>query len=320
MLRLALESLICQETNGTFSYEVLVIDDASTDDTRSVVSKFSQSSRVPIRYVLAEGKGIAWARNRGLQESCSGWVAFFDDDQLAEPTWLKELLACASEMKTGCVGGKRLLRLSEQHIASLSRTCRKLLGEMDLGNKPKKCGRKEFPAAGNVLLKRSVFDTVGQFDESLTRGGEDTDFTRRMQKAGLEAWYTPRAIAYHIIASYRFEESYLFWASLRVGDNYAHRDFLKGGLPKTTFACIARIGQAILISLPHLLWAYLSGNSGEVLGQKCMLRRALGYTCHTLHLLAPRLLSQERLLARLEFRKERETFSKDFRSNGKRTT
>ncbi len=311
MLFLALESLICQETDGAFSYEVLIIDDASTDGTRSAVSKLSQSSRVPIRYVLAEGKGIAYARNRGLQESCSEWVGFFDDDQLAEPTWLKELFACASEMKTGCVGGKRLLLLSQEYIASLSRTARKLLGEIDFGNKPKKCGRKEFPAAGNALLKRSIFDTVGQFDESLRQGGEDIELAQRMRTASLCTWYTPAAVVRHMIPEYRLKEEYLVWNSQRAGDCFAYRDYLEWGLMKTALACFARIGRAILINVPGLVWAYLRADEARLLEQKCLLWRAVGYAVQTLNLALPWPFLQERFVSRLEFRKERQMFLVD---------
>lgn len=73
-------------------------------------------------------------------------------------------------------------------------------------------------------------------------------------------------------------------------------------------AFFARIGQALLVNLPLLFWAYIVGNEGEILGSKCLLWWYVGYKLHTLFLLAPRAFTQERFFARLEFRKERTSF------------
>jgi glycosyltransferase involved in cell wall biosynthesis len=311
MISSALESLIGQETAGEFSYDIIVIDDRSTDQTSEVVKDIARRSKIAIRYVLGEGKGISHARNRGIKESSGEWIAFFDDDQVADRSWLRELFLCASKTEALCAGGARFLRLSDRELSNLSPVCRLLLGEVDFGRELIKCQRKKSLPTGNIFLKRSVFDTVGLFDESLTRGGEDTELARRMQKAGLEAWYTPRAIVYHIIPPYRLKEDYLSWTSLRWGDNFAQINFLEWGLPKTILACIARIGQVLLVNTPLLLWDYLVRDEADKLGRKCLLWRAAGYAVRTLNLALPRPFLQDRFLRRLEFRKEREMFLVD---------
>ncbi len=314
MLREALKSLVAQETAGSLSYEILIVDDASTDNTENVVREISRRSHVPIRYVLGEGKGIAAARNRGLSESSSGWIAYFDDDQLADPGWLRELYACAFDTGAGCVGGRRVLDLPQERVARLARTFRNLLGEVDLGSERKKCGRKEFPGAGNLLLKRSVFDVAGRFDESHARAGEDTELAQRMRSAGIFTWYAPAAVARHMTPEYRLKEHYMVWTSQRVGDNFAYRDYLEWGLARTTLACIARIGRAVMITTPIFVLAWMRGDEARLLEQKCLLWRAVGYTMHAFHRLMPRLVQPDRFFSRLEFRKERQTFSSG--SNG----
>ena len=67
MLRRALESLVGQKVPRSLSYEILVVDDGSTDNTKAIVEEMSAQPHVSIRYVLAEGEGIASARNRGLK-------------------------------------------------------------------------------------------------------------------------------------------------------------------------------------------------------------------------------------------------------------
>ncbi len=128
MLSGALSSLLCQEREGKFEYEILVIDNGSKDNTKSVVDKFINTSLVPIRYIVEECRGTSHARNRGIKESTGEWIAFFDDDQLADPKWLKELLEVAGENKVLCVGGCVHLALPEAERLEISSICRRILG------------------------------------------------------------------------------------------------------------------------------------------------------------------------------------------------
>lgn len=308
MLRQALESLIRQETNGRFSYDLLVIDDASTDGTSDVVREISKNTSVPIKYVYEKGNGIACARNRGIDESSGDWVAFTDDDQLAEPDWLKELFAFASKKKACCVGGARSLYLSQQQLKNISTICRSILGEINHGTEPFKCYRKTYPCTGNVLIKRESLNKVSKFDESLKWGGSDWDLFNRLRLSGIDSWYTPKAIVHHIIPTYRFSENYLLWRSLMHGKNFANTDFKEFGFAKTAGFCIARIGQTLLIVLPLFIFNYLLNRKPEVLGQNCLLWRNIGYLRESLYILSPRLFSQNRFFGNIEFRKERKIF------------
>jgi glycosyltransferase involved in cell wall biosynthesis len=308
-LRCALESLVRQETHGQFTFEIVAVDDGSTDRTQAVLRNAAEASHVPIRSIGGEGKGIAAARNTGVEAASGEWIAFFDDDQVAERDWLRELYALALNTGSHCVGGARLLLLTARDLSRLSPACRAGLGEITQGNEPRKCRRKEFPAAGNMLLRRAVFDRVGMFDDSLIRGGEDIEFAVRLRRAGIEPWFTPKAVVHHYVPRYRLGESYLFWCSLRAGDNFAHRDFREWGLTRTLLACMARIGQGLLVNFPLLVLAYVRGNRAHALARKCLLVRAWGYLRESLYLVSPRLFPQEAHFSRLAFRTERSSFA-----------
>lgn len=305
MLRGALESLICQKTDGKFSYEIVVVDNASKDDTKAVVEQVSKNSRIPIRYIIEENKGVAQARNRGVKESQGAWIALFDDDQLAESDWLYELYDMASETGVNCIGGPYFLRLKEQELNRLTPTLRSILGDSQHGKKKRRCNRKTVPLTGNALVKKTVFDIVGNFDNTMTGGGEDTDFFCRVLRAGFEIWFTPKAKIYHIIPSYRLKDDYFLWTSTRWGCNIAKTNYKEWGLTCLLMLCIARIGQALLINLPFMCWGYIKLDDEEILSRKCLLLRALGYTRETLYLFAPRLFQQENFFAGSEFRRER---------------
>lgn len=320
MLAKALACMVHQESSGKFSFDIVVVDDGSTDGTKSVVGEIAARSAVPIRYFRGQGKSVSYARNRGIAESQGDWVAFFDQDQLAEPDWLRELFAVACKTGADVVDGPRDLVLSQEQLSRLSPVCRRILGEITA---PLECAKRRIgdlrtPCTGNVLINRRVFGLVGGFDESLIQGGEDWDFFRRVKDAGFEIPYASKALVRHLIPSERLTEGFFKWNSLRCGINFAYRDYKEWGLTKTFFACIARIGQALLVNLPRLLWAHLLGDNAEALGRKCLLWRCMGYARKTLFLIAPHLFPQENFFARLNFRKEGEVFTKDsdFTENG----
>jgi hypothetical protein len=202
-----------------------------------------------------------------------------------------------------------LLHLSDEEVRKISPACRSMLGETGAGRKLETCLRNTSPGCGNMLVRATVFQGVGQFDELSTRGGEDTEFAARLRRAGLEVWFTPKAIVYHHVPAYRLKESYLSWRSIRRGDNFAYRDFREWGLPRTLIACLARIAQASLINFPLMLLAYVLGNRAEVIGRKCLLLRAWGYLRQSLYLVSPRLFSQETYFSELSMRREPNAFA-----------
>lgn len=305
-----LASLIGQETNANFTFEIVVIDNASTDGTGRILEEMMRLSRVPLRVVLEPNQGVAYARNKGIKEAYGDWLAFFDDDQIAQPDWLCELVAVARKMNASCVGGCIRLCLPVQgESVKLSTICRAILGETTPGEIPRKYSEKSLPGTGNVLLKRDVFAKVGQFDTTFSRGGEDADLFRRIKRKGIDMWYAPKAVAHHITPPYRLETGYLVWCSLRDGVNYAHMDKKENGVGKLCIACFGRFGQALFINVPRLLIACVRNDRIEATGQKCLLARAYGYLRQTLFILAPKILPHKSFFDRLDFRSERNNYS-----------
>jgi len=308
MLRHALEGVIRQETDGKFSYELVVIDDGSTDDTRNVVKEFSKRSHVPVRYFQTEGEGISEARNIGVKETRSKWIAWFDDDQLAQTEWLKNLFAIALQKGGDCIAGTVQLSLAQEQLSRLGPVCRSILGEYIWCEKPAIYRGKTLPGTGNLMVSRRVFDSIGLFDTTLA-SSEDNDFLFRAQVAGFNVWIVPNAVVHHMVPSYRMKPAYFRWTSLRQGSNLAYRNCKQLGRGKTLLLCIARIGHAILLTMPYILLAYLRLDKTEMLDRQCLLWRAIGHTRRTLKLLLPRVFPQERFLNRLQFRIERKSFT-----------
>jgi GT2 family glycosyltransferase len=305
LLRCALRSLLCQETDGVFSYEVVVVDDASTDNTADVVKEIAARSGVAIRYVRKEGGGVAEARNAGVAEAHSRWIAFFDDDEWADASWLKNLLAVALEKGADCVGGICLLDLPQEHLSRFGPLCRGILGENIYGETPVRFRGKPLPPTGNLLIARGVFDSIGVFDTSMLYGGEDADLVARVQAAGFDIWTAPAAVVHHAVPRYRLSPDYFRWVSLRTGVNFALMNCRQVGCGRTMVLCVARMGQALFVNVPRLLLARLHRDKAEALDCECRLWRAVGYTRCTLRLFAPKMFAQGDFFRRIEFRSGR---------------
>jgi len=128
LLAEALASLVRQQTGDRFQYEVLVVDNGSTDETPQVVA---EAARLPaaaggrssgpqsVRWVREPRPGVAAARNCGVGNARGRWIAFFDDDQIAEPDWLAHLVEVARRTGAACVGGTVRLQLPDSVTAGL---------------------------------------------------------------------------------------------------------------------------------------------------------------------------------------------------------
>ena len=307
LLRRALDSLARQQTQGRFTYEIVVVDNASTDDTPRVIAAAAQAHAVAIRSVRETRKGIAIARNRAIQESRGAWIAFHDDDQWAEPDWLGELMALAEKKNCLCVGGAVQLELPATNTRRLSPVCRGLLGEKTKITTEFRYNRQTGPGTNNWMIARTVFDEVGLFDEQLcSSGGEDADLYRRISAAGYACWYTPRAVVHHIIPEQRLEDQYMRWTALRQGGHVALREFYQWGRWKMPGIVAARLGQALLIYGPRYLAARVGRDAEKTLGARCLLWRSEGYLRYALKYLLPKLCRQRAFSSAMDFRAGRQ--------------
>lgn len=279
LLQGALETLIALKTESRFDYEILVVDNGSTDETQQVVRRFARaqfsSQSGYVRGVVEEQAGIVPARNRGVREARGEWIAFFDDDQFAHPRWLLELFLAAREQHSRCVGGAVTLRLPEGTSRQLAPASRMLLGETVGRNTPQPYTARFTPGCGNLMIHRGVFDQVGLFDARMNDRGEDTDLALRIMATGERAWFTPAAIVEHRIPPERLSDEFLLKLSRRMARGMAGIEHEAWGRSRYPFIWCARVGQAALVLAPRWVLARLRGDRERSLGARCRLQIAI---------------------------------------------
>jgi GT2 family glycosyltransferase len=194
--------------------DLLVVDNAPTDDvTRRVVGSFA--ARDPrFRYVVEPRPGLSRARNRGLAEARGAVVAYTDDDVAVDPRWVQGLLrGFARRADVGCVTG--LVATAgvdspeeayfDARAASWSTRCEPELYDLAADARddvlyPYSAG--VFGTGANFAFDTAVLRALGGFDEALgagapTRGGEDLDVFVRVLRAGSALAYEPAALVWH---------------------------------------------------------------------------------------------------------------------------
>lgn len=202
------------------TWEVVVVDNGSHDETAAVVHTYQQldSPSLPLRYVLEPQQGLAFARNRAIQVAQGELVAFIDDDNIPNPHWVAAAWEFAqTHPQAGAFGGQVHGQFETSPPEGFSRIAI-FLAIVERGPTPARYSPKTGmlpPGAGLVVRRQAWLDTVpatlsltGRSDRSMM-AGEDLEALAYIQRAGWEVWYNPAMELDHKISAHRLEESYL---------------------------------------------------------------------------------------------------------------
>lgn len=155
----AVESVLCQSLQD---FEIIIIDDGSTDNTQAVSESFLSDSR--IRYVYQTNAGQPKAKNRGIAESAGKLIAFLDADDVWMPTKLEKQIALFDDAEVGVVFSRRKwIDPDGNELPGNERTLRRgeILDHIFIDN---------FICFSSSVIRRSYLEEVGYFDETLPMG------------------------------------------------------------------------------------------------------------------------------------------------------
>ncbi len=196
------------QSYSSCDYELIVVDNASEDQTEFVVRDIAKEMK-NLSYVCEPKLGLSAARNTGIQNTRGDIIAFLDDDSLPESTWLETLIRSFEEFSPApvCVGGKILPIWEVSKPDWLPNDSRlQILSLLDWGDFPT---WRSSPSlfAGNLAIKKSALHRIGGFNTQLGRKG-DMLFSMEeifflfmvLQEYGKQSLlYQPKALVYHRI-------------------------------------------------------------------------------------------------------------------------
>ncbi len=180
-----LESLLEQNYPKEL-YEIVVVDNNSTDRTRKIVRGY------PVK--LLEEKEVQSsyaARNKGLRNSLGEVIAFIDSDEVAGKNWLRVGCKCSHKEKADLAGGEIVI------VKGKKETLWSIFDQLVYLNQEKYV-KDGWAATANLFVNKHVFSKVGLFNHNLVSGG-DNEFTRRATSAGYRLVYCPMAVTYHAV-------------------------------------------------------------------------------------------------------------------------
>ncbi len=222
-LAVTLESAANLVLSEDVKWEVVVVDNNSSDSTQDVVQRFGVRSPGRFRYVLEKNQGLSHARNRGIHEAQWQILAFTDDDVILDAWWLERLISALKVDLYAGAGGRILPDSTFDLPKWLSGETMRLGGVLpffDCG--PNLADLHQAPFGANMAYRRDAFEKYGYFRTDLGRKGktlmssEDAEFGRRLLSAGENLRYVPSAVVYHPVTEERMRKSYFqsWWFGL----------------------------------------------------------------------------------------------------------
>jgi GT2 family glycosyltransferase len=168
------------------AYEIIVVDDGSTDDTAAILERFPE-----IRAIRHANRGLSVARNVGLHAATGAIVAYTDSDCYADPDWLTHLVHQLQRNGAAAVGGPNLTPedgwLSACVAAAPGQPTHVLESDQEAEHIP----------GCNMAFRREILESINGFDPQYRKAGDDVDICWRLQQAGYWITFAPGAFVWH---------------------------------------------------------------------------------------------------------------------------
>lgn len=171
-----LHSLFAQEYPKD-RYEIVVVDDGSTDDTAKEAQRLADQASASVRILRKPNGGPASARNAGIRASTADIIAFMDADCAAEPDWLNHLVSALTISGAAGVGGPIVNHVPRGWVADY-------LTSGNFFRHRVRRGQVDYLLTANVVFRRSALLEVGGFAQYEGVWGEDADLSFRLKQAG----------------------------------------------------------------------------------------------------------------------------------------
>ena len=215
-LKRCIESLLVQSLDSDL-YEILVVDNGSTDQTREICDSFQHHPN--FSYVFEPEIGLSSARNAGWRHARGSYVGYLDDDATAAKYWFENALSSFENVDPApdWVGGPIDLEWEVESPAWITPEHWVTLGYIDWGSEARFLTEPaERLGGGNSFYPRSLLEDMQGFDTRLGRkknlllSGEETQFQHRLKARNGLLYYHPEVRIYHSVAEERTRPGFFY--------------------------------------------------------------------------------------------------------------
>lgn len=252
------------QTSGLENFEVWVVDNNSTDNTSEVFTEWLSQHRFGhFNFVTEKKQGASFARNTGASLSNGEWLCFIDDDAIATPNFVENILLHIHNKPYALgFGGKIIPKYIPSEPKWMSYYVSSLVGNFDYA--PTACAfeNEKYPLESNMILQKKVFDQVGGFNTNLPGvvgtlriGGEGKELFLKVMSLGQTIYYDPSIIVYHVVEVKKLTSQYLYRVASGIGRGEKTRtqQISKAAYWKKIIEYFFKLGAAIILGFKYTL-------------------------------------------------------------------
>lgn len=217
---------ICEQTYPISNYEIVVVDNNSSDNTQQVYNQYAAKyTDRQINYFKEINQGFSFALNRAIKESKGDFIIFVDDDETVNKNHLELLDKYLTTYPDTVLAGSPVVPIYENGRPKwLSRFIERAIGGyFNQGTQVKKLNKSNFPGTGHTIIKRAIYQKVGFYNTELGRSGtsllgaEDKDMFHRLVENNIECYYFPAVPIFHHIPAYKLTDSFFNKLTYSIG-------------------------------------------------------------------------------------------------------
>ena len=261
----ALSSLYTQ-TAGLNSFETIIVDNNSTDNTAEVFSQWSTlHTEGSFTYLTESKQGASFARNTGAAFAKGAWLCFMDDDAVATPNYVENIL---NHIKTKPdavgFGGRIIPKYIPAEPKWMSYYVSSLVGNFDYA--PIACAFKKgkYPLESNMIVKKDIYDQIGGFNGDLPGvvgtlriGGEGKELFYKILALRHTIYYDPSICVHHVVEVKKLTSEYMYRVASGIGRGEKTRTI---GISKSAYFLkfieyILKLGVSVILAIKYILQA-----------------------------------------------------------------
>lgn len=217
---------VCDQKYPDNNYEIIVIDNNSTDNTASICEEFrAEYPNKNFRYFKEMNQGLSFALNRGIKEAQGEYLIFVDDDETIIPQHLERLDNHLRTYPEAVLCGTPVIPVYEiPEPKWMSRFTQRLIGGyFDQGKEVKILEAKNYPGTGHTIIKKELYERYGNYNTELGRkgtsliGAEDKDMFNRLKNNNIICYYLPDIPIYHHIPPNKMTDEFFHKLTYSIG-------------------------------------------------------------------------------------------------------
>jgi glycosyltransferase involved in cell wall biosynthesis len=259
----ALTSLYVQYS-GLDNFEVIIVDNNSTDNTKEVYAQWRQTNTNGQFTFISETKqGASFARNTGAAIAKGEWVCFMDDDAVATPNYVENILNhIHHQPEVVGFGGRIIPKYIPSEPKWMSYYVSSLVGNFDYS--PTACAFEngKYPLESNMILKKSVYDQIGGFNVNLPGvvgtlriGGEGKELFYKIIALGHTIYYDPSICVHHVVEVKKLTSEYLYRVASGIGRGEKTRtlNISIGAYLMKILEYLLKLGAGIILGIKYAI-------------------------------------------------------------------